>query len=137
MQPKKIVCVRCKREFASTRLLFECPVCLGPLDIEYDYNEIKKILWKQDFLRAPINHFKYWPFYPIEDLTKIVSLGEGNTPLVQSTKKNDLMFKLECCNPTGSFKDRGSAIEITKALELNVKEVYCASTGNMGASVSA
>ena len=71
-------------------------------------------------------------------------MGEGGTPLIRSKNiekgmklKFELYFKLESQNPTGSFKDRGSAIEVSKALEFRSKRGLCASTGNMGASLSA
>jgi threonine synthase len=65
-----------------------------------------------------------------------VTLGEGNTPLIPAKNNKDYLFKYEGVNPTCSFKDRGSTVEITKAKELGIKEVACASTGNMGASVA-
>lgn len=92
---------------------------------------------KEEFLKEQISHWKYWPFFPITDLSKAISLGEGNTPLIQSKKFENFLLKFEGMNPTGSFKDRGSAIEISKAFELGVKKVLCASTGNMGASIAA
>ncbi len=64
-------------------------------------------------------------------------MNEGGTPLIQSNDEKNFMFKYEGVNPTCSFKDRGSAVEISKAKEFGVKEVVCASTGNMGASVAA
>ena len=73
----------------------------------------------------------------MKDPDAAVSLGEGGTALVQSKTRKGYYFKNEATNPTGSFKDRGSTVEISKALEFGVKEVACASTGNMGASVAA
>jgi threonine synthase len=67
----------------------------------------------------------------------IVTLHEGGTPLLRDPDGRDLFFKYEGVNPTGSFKDRGTAIEISRAKELGVQNVACATTGNMGASVSA
>jgi len=118
-------------------ILFECTDCGGPLDIEYDYGEIERTLIKDEFKRQTIRHWKYWRFYPIRNTDEAIVFGEGGTPLIQSKKKSNLFFKYEGMNPTGSFKDRGSAVEITKAKELGVKEVWCATTGNMGASVAA
>ena len=72
-----------------------------------------------------------------------MSLGEGDTPLVKSNRLGqelgcaDLYFKLEGCNPTGSFKDRGMVVAIAKALEYNSRAVMCASTGNTSASAAA
>lgn len=86
---------------------------------------------------------RYRQFLPVSDATPDVSLGEGSTPLVRSQRIgdsigcSDLYFKLEGCNPTGSFKDRGMVMAIAKALEKGKKRVICASTGNTSASAAA
>jgi len=85
----------------------------------------------------------YKEFLPITDATPLISLGEGDTPLVKSRRLGqeigceELYFKLEGCNPTGSFKDRGMVVAMAKALEQNSKAVMCASTGNTSASAAA
>jgi threonine synthase len=82
-------------------------------------------------------------YLPITSKTPMISLGEGETPLVKSVNLagdlgiGELYFKLEGCNPTGSFKDRGMVMAIAKALEAGSKQVICASTGNTSASASA
>jgi len=105
------------------------------LEITYDYAKIKKkVSWK--LLRSrKFDHWRYKEFYPT--LKQVVSLGEGGTPLVPSKGNQNILFKLESMNPTGSFKDRGSTVEISHALDCGTKKVICASTGNMGASVAA
>lgn len=137
---KSIICKECSLEYHINEVLNRCRVCGGPLDILLDYEEIRKVIL-EDFLRDPIWHWKYWMFYPVLDLSKKISFKEGGTALVKSTHFSgllgDLWFKCEGTNPTGSFKDRGTTVEITKAVELGVKSVCCASTGNMGASVAA
>ena len=86
---------------------------------------------------------RYREFLPVTDATPAVSLGEGSTPLVRSQSIGDtvgckdLYFKLEGCNPTGSFKDRGMVVAIAKALEAGKKRIICASTGNTSASAAA
>lgn len=86
---------------------------------------------------------RYREFLPVTDATPAVSLGEGSTPLVRSRSIGDavgckdLYFKLEGCNPTGSFKDRGMVVAIAKALEAGKKRIICASTGNTSASAAA
>ena len=137
MHSKNFYCFECRHVFPLTEIMFECADCGGPLDIEYDYSEIKKNLRRKDFLEKPISHWKYAAFLPITRKEKIVSLKEGNTPLIKSVSQENVFFKFEGLNPTGSFKDRGSTVEISKALELGIKQVYCASTGNMGASIAA
>ena len=80
---------------------------------------------------------------PIGPNTPLISLGEGDTPLVRSRHLHErvgcreLYFKLELCNPTGSFKDRGMVVAVAKAVESESKAVLCASTGNTSASAAA
>ncbi|MFC1905828.1 threonine synthase, partial [Chloroflexota bacterium] len=86
---------------------------------------------------------RYQDFLPITSTTPIITLGEGDTPLVRSVTLekeigcDGLYFKLEGCNPTGSFKDRGMVMAIAKAVEAESKNIICASTGNTSASAAA
>tara|TARA_Y100000780_G_scaffold230297_1_gene252087 strand:+ start:375 stop:1430 length:1056 start_codon:yes stop_codon:yes gene_type:complete len=86
---------------------------------------------------------KYKDYLPLTDETPIFSLGEGDTPFVKSRHIVDLVgceelyFKLEGCNPTGSFKDRGMVVAVAKALEAGGNSLACASTGNTSASAAA
>ena len=86
---------------------------------------------------------RYKNFLPVTSATPLFSLGEGDTPLVrcqnleQETGCTELYFKLEGCNPTGSFKDRGMVVAIAKALEAGSQTIMCASTGNTSASAAA
>ncbi|PYL57106.1 MAG: threonine synthase, partial [Verrucomicrobia bacterium] len=87
---------------------------------------------------------RYREFLPVSDSTPIVSLGEGNTPLVYSAKLSarvgrgcEVFVKNEGVNPTGSFKDRGMTVAVSKALERKARALICASTGNTSASAAA
>ncbi len=87
---------------------------------------------------------KYLKFLPVKDKSKIVTLNEGNTPLIPARNINNLIgnnikiyFKYEGLNPTGSFKDRGMTMAVTNAVENNSNSVICASTGNTSASAAA
>ncbi len=86
---------------------------------------------------------RYKDFLPLTDATPLLTLGEGETPLVKSNRLGkelgcgELYFKLEGCNPSGSFKDRGMVVAFAKALESNSRAVMCASTGNTSASAAA
>jgi threonine synthase len=87
---------------------------------------------------------EYRKFLPVTDLTPVVTLCEGNTPLIRATRLAsqiapgiDLYLKFEGMNPTGSFKDRGMTLAISKAVESGAKAVICASTGNTSASAAA
>jgi len=87
---------------------------------------------------------RYRDRLPISDDTHIISLGEGNTPLIKLNniprtlgKNVDIYVKYEGLNPTGSFKDRGMTLAVTKAVEEGSKAIICASTGNTSASAAA
>ncbi|QWF71850.1 threonine synthase [Methylomonas paludis] len=81
---------------------------------------------------------------PVSDSTRLISLGEGNTPLIQLQniprvigKQVDIYVKYEGLNPTGSFKDRGMTMAVTKAVEAGSQAIICASTGNTSAAAAA
>lgn len=86
---------------------------------------------------------RYRERLPVTETTPMISLGEGGTPLVRSRRLverigcKELYFKLESCNPTGSFKDRGMVVAMAKAVEAGAHAVVCASTGNTSASAAA
>ncbi|HEY49248.1 MAG TPA: threonine synthase [Dehalococcoidia bacterium] len=86
---------------------------------------------------------KYRDFLPVTPQTPIITIGEADTPLVRSRRLEreigcgELYFKLEGCNPTGSFKDRGMVVAVAKAVEAKNSAIICASTGNTSASAAA
>jgi len=87
---------------------------------------------------------KYRDRLPVHDDTRLISLGEGNTPLIRLNnipgllgKDVDIYVKYEGLNPTGSFKDRGMTMAVTKAVEEGSKAIICASTGNTSAAAAA
>jgi threonine synthase len=87
---------------------------------------------------------EYYEFFPVTEKTPIVTLLEGNTPLVKVNNLTkalnielEIYLKFDGANPTGSFKDRGMTLAISKALEEGSRAIICASTGNTSASASA
>lgn len=87
---------------------------------------------------------KYRDYLPVHDDTRLISLGEGQTPLIRLNnipgiigKDVDIYVKYEGLNPTGSFKDRGMTMAVTKAVEEGSKAIICASTGNTSAAAAA
>ncbi len=87
---------------------------------------------------------EYWDYLPVRREDCIITLLEGNTPLIPSSRIAkevisgiDLYFKYEGLNPTGSFKDRGMTVAVSMAKEMASKAVICASTGNTSASAAA
>lgn len=95
-----------------------------------------------NYWRGIIN--KYREYLPISENTPVITLCEGNTPLIRAENlareigfKGEIYLKYEGLNPTGSFKDRGMTLAISKAVEAGKKAVICASTGNTSASAAA
>ena len=86
---------------------------------------------------------RYRDYLPVNSKTPLITLGEGDTPLVRCPELEkgigcgELYFKLEGCNPSGSFKDRGMVLAFAKAMEEGAKACICASTGNTSASAAA
>lgn len=87
---------------------------------------------------------KYREYLPVTDKTPVISLNEGNTPLIRAPyieglvgKNIEVYLKYEGLNPTGSFKDRGMTLAVSKAMEEGAKAIICASTGNTSASAAA
>lgn len=87
---------------------------------------------------------EYREFLPVSEKTPVITLQEGNTPLIKAAHTDEILsqdvalyFKFEGLNPTGSFKDRGMTVAISKAVESGAKAVICASTGNTSASATA
>jgi threonine synthase len=130
----RLSCTKCGTS-QKNQAAFRCSKCRAVLEAEYDYSTLKL---ERGFRGAGIRNSKYISFLPLDRLT--CGLGEGGTQLMRSTISSfddvNLLLKIETTNPTKTFKDRGSAVEITKAKELGFKDVCCASTGNMGLSVA-
>ncbi|MGL5144353.1 MAG: pyridoxal-phosphate dependent enzyme, partial [Acinetobacter junii] len=87
---------------------------------------------------------RYRDRLPVSATTRAISLGEGNTPLIKLEnipriigKDVEIYVKYEGLNPTGSFKDRGMTMAVTKAVEEGSKAIICASTGNTSAAAAA
>ncbi|MEM3420759.1 MAG: threonine synthase [Candidatus Hadarchaeum sp.] len=136
-------CIECRHKFDIGSRFYTCQRCGGLLEVELDLTLIKKKLKKNNLDLKPPSVWKYRDFFPVIDESKIVSLNEGGTPLIRCDRLSkeigvdELYVKFEGANPTGSFKDRGMTVGVTKALEFGVKTVACASTGNTSASLAA
>ncbi len=142
MHVKGLKCVDCGEVYSAKEVRYFCDSCSSSLDVLYDYDEIRgKLSW--DILDGRVfSHMRYKEFLPLIDPEFVVRMGEGGTPLLESTVLGeklgiDLYFKMESLNPTGSFKDRGTSVELGKALEHGAEEIVTATTGNMGTSIAA
>ena len=131
-----IRCVSCGEEYDDDEVIYTCEKCGSVLEL---VNEID--VSKDVFDGRRDNLWKFKECIPVDE-AKIVSLDEGGTPFGKCDKLGEelgvnLYVKVEGSNPTGSFKDRGMTVGMTKAMELGVHTVGCASTGNTSASLSA
>lgn len=130
-------CIKCGRSYSGEEVVYRCS-CGGLLEVRIEIPAITKSRLRQrDF-----NLWRYREFMPVE-YKRVVSLQEGGTPLYRARRiaeklgLKEVYIKNEGANPTGSFKDRGMTVGVTKALELGAKAVGCASTGNTSASLAA
>ncbi|ADL58298.1 threonine synthase [Methanothermobacter marburgensis] len=131
-----IRCISCGKEYELNEIIYTCSECGSVLEVECEVE-----VSRDTFSCRRQNMWKYREFMPV-DPSKIVSLDEGGTPFVRCDNIGrklgiELYVKVEGSNPTGSFKDRGMSVGITKAVELGVDTVGCASTGNTSASLAA
>lgn len=136
----KVLCWDCgavvEDPFVST-----CPKCNGLLTVKMDLEMVKEKK-PEDLRKEQLGVWRYSDFLPVDPAHK-VSIQEGGTPLYRTealadkTGVKNLFVKFEGLNPTGSFKDRGMTVGVTRAKELGVKVVGCASTGNTSASLAA
>ena len=129
-------CISCGAEYSDQEIIYTCKKCGSILEVICQPNVSKDV-----FSCRKSTMWKYKEFMPV-DPASIVSLEEGGTPFCKCDKLGkelgvELYVKVEGSNPTGSFKDRGMSVGITKAMELGVDTVGCASTGNTSASLAA
>ena len=139
---KGLKCRECGREYPKDPI-YVCEYCFGPLEVDYDYERIKKKLSKAEIESRPQNLWRYRELLPIDgDPTD--GLKSGCTPLIRAKNLEkelgvkELYIKDDSVNhPTLSFKDRVVAVALSKAKEFGFKTVACASTGNLANSVAA
>jgi len=142
----------CRARYRITAVLYNCSKCGGLLEARYDFGrpdvDALKRTWRERRMsNAPLDQSGVWRYrelFPfIEDDRHIVTLREGNTPLLNAPRSADyggldgLTFKHQGFNPTGSFKDNGMTGGVAQARLLGMKRVACVSTGNTSASMAA
>ncbi len=139
---KGLRCRECGREYPK-EALYVCEYCFGPLEVDYDYEKIKKKLTRKEIESRPENLWRYRELMPI-DGEPSDGLNSGFTPLIRAKNLEralgvkELYIKDDSVNhPTLSFKDRVVAVALSKAKELGFNTVACASTGNLANAVAA
>lgn len=130
-------CIDCGKKHDLSTVANTCS-CDGLLEIRYDFSELRFNL--EEHSKVPPHVWKYRELLPITRAP--ISLMEGGTPLYRCRRLEEecgvkeLYVKHEGMNPSGSFKDRGMTVGVSRAAELGIKTVACASTGNTSASMA-
>src|SRR5215471_11340699 len=135
-------CPKCGWEPGS-KIIIVCASCGSILEVNVEIGHLKRSDF--DAMRQSRNHtiWRWLDFFPVENLSSIVSLGEGCTPLIHATRLGEsigvaqLYLKNDTVLPTGSLKDRSNSVGISKAKELGFTTATVMSTGNAAASVAA
>ncbi len=149
-----LVCIEvaCGERYALSEVLYQCPRCGSLLEVAYDWRGADSTLWKQTWRARRMDNqalnqsgvWRYREMFPfVDDAAQVVTLREGNTPLLQSPGAaqyaglHSIAFKHQGFNPTHSFKDNGMTVGVTQARRIGRKRVACVSTGNTSASMAA
>lgn len=139
----RLTCVACGKHY-GTDVLYTCPSCGidGILDIEYDYDRAARTLTREALAARPGTEWRYMELLPIDAAQPLPHLQVGMTPIYDTPRLaaavgvKALKLKDDGRNPTGSFKDRASAVGVVKARELGKEVIACASTGNAASSLA-
>ncbi|MEK6562301.1 MAG: threonine synthase, partial [Candidatus Binatota bacterium] len=137
----KLRCPKCGWESPS-KTTFQCPTCAAVLEAVVEIGRLSKSQLAEIRQRTEQTVWRWFEFFPVEERSAIVSLGEGYTPLLQPSSLaarlgiSRLYVKNDTVLPTGSLKDRSNTVGISKAKELGYKTAAVVSTGNAAASVA-
>lgn len=139
---RSLVCRECGSEYPA-KAIHVCELCFGPLEVKYNYDEIKQTISRRSIEAGPKSMWRYMDLLPVEG-PQVVGPHAGLTPMVRAKNLgaylglDELYIKNDTVNhPTLSFKDRVVAVALTRARELGFETVACASTGNLANSVAA
>ena len=143
MYATRLKCTACGAEYPTSDKTLVCAKCGSVLDIEYDFDKVRRNLSKDTLSQRTRSSWRYKELLPISNDDCIVSLGEGMTPLERTPNYGEaisiahLSIKLDYLNPTGSFKDRGTTVSVSKLKEFGTRSAMDDSSGNAGCSLAA
>ncbi|MCL5959005.1 MAG: threonine synthase [Chloroflexi bacterium] len=138
---KALKCRECGRPY-DLAPIHVCEFCFGPLEVDYDYDEIRALVSREKIAAGPLSLWRYKDLLPVEQ-GEDPSPGIGFTPLLKADNLGrelglkNLYVKNDSVNPTFSFKDRVVAVALAKAKEFGYDTLACASTGNLASAVAA
>ena len=138
-------CSACQRRYEADRLQTTSPCCSRPLLAQYDLSALERDVARDEIARREASMWRYHELLPVREKAHVQTLGEGMTPLVAASqlappgleKDARLLVKDEGQNPTGSFKARGMAVAVSRALELGAGGLVTPTAGNAGAAMAA
>ncbi len=142
-QIKSLSCSSCGKSFPPEQVQTYCHDCSAPLLANYDLISINNLLDRDRIGHRKKGMWRWLELLPVTDPQNIVSLGEGDTPLLrlnhlgQEIGTPNLFLKDEALNPTGSFKARGLSAAVSKARELGINKMVLPSAGNAGGALAA
>ena len=139
-----IKCARCGHRPVYVAPIAACERCGHDwLDAEYDLDDVARA-WRAEMASRPSHSiWRYWELLPLKERDNIISMGEGDTPLLKAANlglmlgHQHLYFKDERQGPTNSFKDRQASLAVSALKEAGITEVVVPSTGNVAISYSA
>src|SRR4030042_1754592 len=136
-------CSACGKAFLPDQIQTFCTDCNAPLMAKYDISTVKYLLDRELIRGRPKGMWRWHELLPVSDLKSIISLGEGDTPLLELHQMElelgitHLFLKDEALNPAGSFKARGISAAVSKACQLGIKKMVIPSAGNAGGALAA
>lgn len=139
----QLECSGCKEKFPKDKLINLCTFCSLPLLARYNIEKARSLNLKETLKERESTMWRYREMLPVAERENIITLGEGDTPLVKAHRLGKLMgllnlyLKDESVNPTGSFKARGMSVAISRAKEKGVQKVALPTAGNAGGAAAA
>jgi threonine synthase len=136
-------CPNCKQSFSIEQVQSFCHDCHSPILARYDLTSAKETLDREEISNRPPGMWRWQDLLPVQNLSKISSLGEGDTPLISLDNlesihgSKNVWIKDEGINPTGSFKARGLSAAVSKADEIGLKKLAIPTAGNAGSALAA
>lgn len=138
-----LVCPECGRHFDPDQVQTYCQDCKSPLLMHYDLDVLRRSLQRETFSSRPLGLWRWEELLPVHSAMHRLTLGEGDTPLLRVGRLETLLdhqpiyVKDESTNATGSFKARGLAVAVSRAVELGIREFVIPTAGNAGGALAA
>jgi threonine synthase len=141
---KELRCPLCDRAYALDAVQYTCPACgeVGTLDVLYDYAALKATVDRAAIAAGTNSMWRYKSLLPLDSASTVPPLRVGWTPFYDAPRVaaeldvGQVWLKDDGQNPTGSFKDRASAMVVARAMELGIETISTASTGNAAAALA-